>query len=251
MKRILTAAVLAAALVALAMTTTGCTRVRLAENPDTRTTSETKTVAIGDAKSVEAEVRMGVGELTMSVEPTTSDLLRAGFTYAPVSWKPTVTYDVSSGVGRLLVAQPDSSGVPAFGGAKNTWDLKLDGGVPTRLKLVLGVGTSRIDLRGLDLTSLDAVTGVGDTTIDLSGPRTTDLAGRIQAGVGNIVVRLPKNVGVRVSGRQDGVGSFNAEGFTAQGDYWVNDAYSDPGPKIDIQFERGVGDATLVLVDQP
>ena len=212
MKRILTAAVLAAALVALAMTTTGCTRVRLAENPGTRTTSETKTVAIGDAKSVEAEVRMGVGELTMSVEPTTSDLLRAGFTYAPVSWKPTVTYDVSSGVGRLLVAQPDSSGVPAFGGAKNTWDLKLDGG---------------------------------------SGPRTTDLAGRIQAGVGNIVVRLPKNVGVRVSGRQDGVGSFNAEGFTAQGDYWVNDAYSGPGPRIDIQFERGVGAATLVLVDQP
>jgi hypothetical protein len=153
------------------------------------------------------------------------------------------------GVGQLLVEQPNTADVAAFRDTKNTWDLKLGGDVPTKLKLRLGVGSSKVDLRGLDLTSIDAVTGVGETTIDLSGPRTTDLTGRIEAGVGTIVVRLPKNVGVRVTGRQDGVGRFNADGFKAEGDSWVNDAYTGPGPKIDIEFVRGVGDATLVLVD--
>jgi hypothetical protein len=248
MRRITIAAVAVLAIVALA-TTTGCTRVRLADDPSTRTTSDTKAVALEGATSVETEVRMGVGELTISVEPTTTDVLDARFVYAPVSWKPTVDYSVASGVGRLLVEQPNTTDVAAFRDTKNSWDLKLGGGVPTKLTLRLGVGSSKVDLRGLDLTSIDAVTGVGDTTIDLSGPRTKDLSGRIEAGVGRITVRVPRNVGVRFSGRQDGVGNFTADGFKAEGNSWVNDAYSGAGPKIDIDFVRGVGDATLVLVD--
>lgn len=249
MRRTTTALVVSLALFALMMTTTGCTRVRLADDPTTRTTNESKTVALGGATSVEAEIRQGVGELRLSVEPTGTELLKADFEYAPVSWKPTVDYSVSSGVGQLLVEQPSSGDVAAFRDTKNTWDLKLAAGVPTKLKLRLGVGTSKVDLRGMDLTSIDAVTGVGDTTIDLSGPRTKDLTGRIEAGVGRITVRLPRGVGVRFSGRQDGVGNFTADGFKAEGNSWVNDAYSGPGPKIDIDFVRGVGDATLVLVD--
>jgi hypothetical protein len=248
MRRRLTTGAVVLALVALAATT-GCTRVRLTDDPSTRTTHDTKTVALESATSVEAEVHMGVGELTLSVEPTTTDLLKADFVYAPLSWKPTVDYKVASGVGQLFVEQPQTADVAAFRDTQNTWDLKLGAGVPTTLKLRLGVGSSDVDLRGLDLTAIDAVTGVGKTTIDLSGPRTTDLSGRIEAGVGSIVIRLPKNVGVRVSGRQDGVGRFSADGFKAEGDYWVNDAYAGPGPKIDIEFLRGVGDATLVLVD--
>ena len=248
MRRIAIAAVAVLAIVALA-TTTGCTRVRLTDDPNTRTTTDTKTVALGGATSVEAEIRMGVGDLRLSTEPTTTDALSARFEYAPVSWKPTVDYSVSSGVGQLLVEQPNTTDVGVFRDTKNSWELKLAGGVPTRLTLRLGVGSSKVDLRGLDLSSIDAVTGVGDTTIDLSGPRTKDLTGRIEAGVGRITVRLPRNVGVRFTGRQDGVGNFTADGFTAEGTSWVNDAYSGSGPKIDIDFVRGVGDATLVLVD--
>jgi hypothetical protein len=248
MRRILTAGAVLLAVVALAATT-GCTRVRLSEDPNTRTTTDNKTVALGGATSVETEIRQGVGELRVSVEPTTTDVLKADFTYAPVSWKPTVDYSVSSGVGQLLVEQPNTTDVAAFHDTENTWNVRLAGGVPTKLKLRLGVGTSKVDLRGLDLTSIDTVTGVGDSTIDLSGPRTRDLTGRIEAGVGRITVRLPRNVGVRFSGRQDGVGNFTADGFKAEGNSWVNDAYSGPGPKIDIDFIRGVGDATLVLVD--
>lgn len=248
MRRIAIAAVAVLAIVALA-TTSGCTRVRLADDPNTRTTTNTKTVALGGATSVETEIRIGVGELRLSAEPTTTDVLDARFVYAPLSWKPTVDYSVSSGLGRLLVEQPSTADVSAFRDTKNSWDVKLGGGVPTRLTLRLGVGSGKVDLRGLDLTSIDAVTGVGDTTIDLSGPRAKDLTGRIEAGVGRITVRLPRNVGVRFTGRQDGVGNFTADGFKAEGNAWVNDAYSGSGPKIDIDFVRGVGDATLVLVD--
>jgi len=69
------------------------------------------------------------------------------------------------------------------------------------------------------------------------------------AGVGKVVLRLPEGVGVRITGREDGVGSFAADGFIAQGDSWVNEAYSAAsGPKIELDLTRGVGDVTLVLV---
>lgn len=249
MRKTFTATALVVALVAAAAMVTGCTRVRLADDPKTRTTRESKTVARGGAGSVETEIRMKVGELRLSVEPSATDLLRADFLYAPASWKPTVSYKLASGVGRLLVEQPDAASMTAFRDLKNNWELVVDGEVPTKLKLRLGVGTSAINLRGANLTSIDAVTGVGETTIDLSGPRTRDLTGRIEAGVGSITVHLPKTIGVRVTGRQDGVGDFTADGFKAEGNSWVNDAYSGPGPKIDIDFVRGVGDAKLVLED--
>jgi hypothetical protein len=171
------------------------------------------------------------------------------FVYAPASWEPEVAYTVSGDVGNLSVRQPDNMGVSPFTNVRNTWNVRLATGVPTDLTLQLGVGHSVVDLRGIDLTNLNVLTGVGDTTVDLSGARSSDLGARVEAGVGSLTLRVPRSVGVRVTGRQDGVGHFSADGFTARGDSWVNDAYSGSGPKIEIDLVRGVGDITLVMVD--
>jgi hypothetical protein len=127
--------------------------------------------------------------------------------------------------------------------------VRLGGGVPTALDLQLGVGTSRIDLRALDVTDLSVLTGVGDTVIDLSGPRARSLHGRIEAGVGSLVVKLPNDVGVRVTGRGEGIGEFSAVGLHEDNGVWVNDAYAGDGPRIEIDVNRGVGEVTIEMVD--
>ncbi|HEX9094260.1 MAG TPA: toast rack family protein [Coriobacteriia bacterium] len=232
---------------ATALTTTGCRAVRL---PDTsRTTSESKTVALDGATTIETRIRMGVGELSLSGETSATDALKADFTYEPVSWKPEVSYAVDGGVGKLEVRQPEPTEVPAFKSAHNTWGLVLAGGAPTDLSLQLGVGRSVVDLRNVDVRKLDVLSGVGDCTVDLTGPRANGLTGRVEAGVGKLTIRLPKGVGVRVGGREDGVGHTTADGFIAQGGSWVNEAYSGSGPRIEIELVRGIGDVTLVLVD--
>jgi hypothetical protein len=249
MRRKLLAVATATVLVAALATTTGCTRVRLSDRPETRTFTTNKSVALAGATTLTTELRVGVGELTVSSLDSSANAMVGDFTYAPASWAPEVDYAVSGDTGRLVVRQPSQVETPFFSDVHNTWNVRLPKGVPTDLTLQLGVGTSKVDLTGLDLTALNVLTGVGDTTIDLSGPRTADLSGRIEAGVGKLTVRLPKTVGVRVNGREDGVGQFSADGFTAQGNYWVNAAYGGAGPKIEIDLIRGVGDVTLVLVD--
>ena len=239
-------AVLAIAAVAAG---TGCTRVRLQDRPETRTVKEDRSVALEGAKSLRAQVRMGVGELTLSSEPSSTDAMRGSFTYTPASWKPEVDYRVSGGVGELAVRQPENTRIGALRDATNIWDVRLGGGVPVRLDLQLGVGRSDIDLRGMDVTDLRVRTGVGDTVIDLSGPRTGSTQGSIEAGVGSLLLKLPKDVGVRVTAQEKGVGNFNAVGLHAEGGAWVNDAYDGAGPKIEIEVKRGVGDVTIEVVD--
>jgi hypothetical protein len=246
-------AVLAVLAVGALMAGTGCTRVRLQDSPDTRTFRETKTVPLEGAKELRAEIKQGVGEFRLSGESTattsSAPTFRGDFTFAPESWRPEVSYALSGTRGDLTVRQPDNSQAPTLHDVTYGWTLALPAGVPTELDLTLGVGNSEVDLRGLDVTRLDMLTGVGNTTVDLSGPRTGALTGRIEAGVGQLTVKLPTGVGVRISGSEDGVGDFSADGFIARGSGWENAAYATgTGPKIDIDLQRGVGNVTLLLV---
>lgn len=247
-KTIAVVAVLLAVFAALA--SGGCTRVKLAENPQTAVHTDTASIPLGSAAMLDANVEIGVGELALSGETSSTDALGGTFRYAPASWKPEVKYSVEGTVGKLSVRQPESSGIPAFGASENTWKLKLAGGVPTNLAVQLGVGESTVDLRGVDVRELDVLTGVGKATIDLSGARTADMGGAIECGVGEVIVRLPKSTGVRVTGGEDGVGDLRADGFTTQDGGLANVAWrSGTGPKIDIRINRGIGDITLELVD--
>jgi hypothetical protein len=261
MRRTLIAACAAVLALAMLATITGCTRVRLQDSPSARTYTDNKTVPLAGATRLQTVISIGVGELTVVAADTSASVGASGsaeasgaamvgsFIYTPKDWVPEVTYAVAGDTGTLRVRQNDRLGGFPFGRPRNTWNLRLPANVPTDLTLTLGVGESTIDLRGADLTDLNVRTGVGATTIDLSGAHTADLGARVEAGVGSLTLRVPRNVGVRVTGRKDGVGDFAADGFTAQGNTWVNDAYSAAGPKIEIDLVRGVGDVTLVMVD--
>jgi hypothetical protein len=249
MRRTLTVAAAGTLALALLLGTTGCTRVKLQDLPQTRAETLDKTVALDGATSLRTEIMQGVGELTVTGLETSSTAMTGRFVYAPADWKPEVSYSATGGVGTLAIRQPAHTDVQLFEHSENTWDVRLAKGIPTDLKLTLGVGTSDIDLRGVDLTSLDVVNGVGETKIDLSGARATGFSGSIESGVGKLTLRLPRSVGARVTGGKGGIGEFVADGVRVSSDSWVNDAWSGTGPKIDITLHRGVGEVDILLVD--
>ncbi len=240
---------------------TGCRRVKLTETPSGKrleVSTETTAVALGEAEGLDVTVRQGVGVLKLAAgEPSSTTAMDATFSYAPAEWKPEVTYSVEETRGVLYVGQPEIGVGPNFGTTENEWTIKVAPGMPAKLSLKLGVGESDVDLRGVDVTGLEAITGVGEATFDLSGERTHDLTARIQAGVGELTVRVPSDVGVRIIGAQDGLGDFTAHNFerddsagaTPDGNDLVNAAYSADGPKIELFLTRGIGDVRVVSVD--
>lgn len=222
----------------------GCTRVRL-EKPDP--TNEMRSVSRGSAQRLRARVSMGAGELI--VRGGAADLMDAEFTFAPRSWRPLVAYSVSGDVGSLSVRQPSVCDVGKwpFGDSRSTWDVRLSDRIPTDLAVELGAGDGGLALGTLDLRQLEVNLGAGDVTIDLTGTPEHDLSADISGGVGSLTLRVPRDVGVRVTGRHDGVGSYDAPGFTADGEAFVNDAYGQSDVTLDITLVRGVGDVRVEM----
>ncbi len=230
--------------------------------------TESKTVELGGADSVRVDIDLGAGEL--DVDGGAAELLDATFTYNVAELKPEVSY---SG-GRLSVDTPNvRAGIGSLwdvGKYRNEWDLRLNDDVPMEMRVTVGAGRTDLKLGSLALTRLDVDGGAGEVVVDLSGSTSltdlavkggagelrvdltgtwsSDLEGRIGAGVGKTTVTLPRDTGVRVK-VQTGIGKVVAAGLTKEGEYYTNDAYGQTEATVYLEVEAGVGQIELKLAD--
>jgi hypothetical protein len=225
-----------ACLVGAALIGAGCTPY---ERQDT---SESRTVELGGAQSARVQVDMGAGELRVS--GSGSKLLDAEFHYSAIQWKPEVKYDVTGGRGYLIVRQPPIHGFNT-GNQENRWDLSLNDRIPLDLHVHLGAGQGIFKLSGMAVRRLEVDIGAGEVQVDLTGPWDQDLDGRIQGGVGEATLRLPREVGVRVEAT-GGLGGIHAEGLRKEGHYYFNDAYGKSTVRLRLAVTGGIGQINLI-----
>jgi len=226
--------------------------------------TKSQTVELGGADSVDVEIQMGAGELDVS--GGASELLDATFTYNVEELNPQATYDG----GMLVVKDSDvKEGIRSLFDLdeyRNEWDLTFNDDVPMEMRIDLGAGRSNLALGTLALNSLNIKGGAGEVDLDLSGSQelsrldfdmgagtvTIDLTGdwqndldaRLSGGLGEITLRLPGNVGVRVN-VETGIGGVDASGLTKDGDTYTNDAYGVSDVTLLLDVEGGVGQIYL------
>jgi len=224
----------------------GCVRVDLDE--DSSTTHSTEKVDLGDAEEVHVSIDMGAGGLVVASDPTLS-LMEGDFTYRPSSLEPRVEYTIHDGSGALSVKTPGSIQLNLGVSMRYAWEIRLAEDVPMSLDVNMGAGESNLDLGDLTLTALKVDLGAGDATIDLSGDPKQDLDADINAGIGQLTLIVPRDAGVRIVGYKDGVGAYQADGFTIDGDALENDAYETSDVTYDITLRRGVGEVIIQMAD--
>ncbi len=203
--------------------------------------TESKSVELGDARSVRVEINLGAGNL--EVTGGAEKLLEADFNYNVAKLKPEVEYTD----GTLIVRQPDVSGMPDLRDItdyKNEWGLRLYDDVPMDLSVDVGAGFSNLHLAGLSLTGLDVTLGAGTYTLDLSGDWARDLNVTIDAGAATITVLLPREVGVHVN-VESGPHTIDATGLTQDGDVYTNAAYGVSEVTMQIDMDAGIGTINL------
>jgi hypothetical protein len=206
---------------------------------------ESKSVALKNADSVRAQLKMGAGEL--HITGGADQLMDGDFSYNVSEWKPKVSYDVNGQKGELVVQQGSANSGSVGAKARNEWDISLNDEVPTDLVVKMGAGESDLDLDSLALTGLDLQMGAGKTTVDLTGDYARSFDSSIEGGVGEATVLVPSEVGVRVRA-EGGLGKINAEGFQREGDSYVNDVYGDSDVNLDLDVQGGVGQINLEVV---
>ena len=208
--------------------------------------TESQSVELGDAKSVNVNVNMGAGNLTVS--GGAEKLLEADFTYNVAKLKPEVKYTD----GTLVVWQPNGKGLSDLRGItdyRNEWGLRLNDEVPMDLRVDVGGGVSDLQLAGLSLTRLDVILGAGTSTIDLNGDWLRDLDITINAGAADVSVRLPRDIGVRVN-VEDGPHTIDATDLKQDGNIYTNAAYGVSNMTLHVNISAGIGRINLEVDDQ-
>jgi hypothetical protein len=199
-----------------------------------------QTVELKDAKSINAKLEMGAGQLTIN-----SGAMRAmetDFTYTDSYDEPRVDYSVTGGVGNLNITQGSRS--VHMGRSQNDWNVHFSKDIPLELKIDMGAGQGNLHLRDVPLTRLDLNIGAGQVDVDLTGDRKTDLKADIEGGVGQANIRLPKNVGV-IAEASGGIGSIEVHGLKRSDGSYTNEAYGKSPTTIRLKVEGGIGQIVL------
>jgi hypothetical protein len=215
--------------------------------PSSRVTGELKSeaqrVGAGGASSLQAEIKMTQGVLQLTGGAT--DVMDADFTYDDADWKrPSVEYAVdAAGQGNLVVKQK-ATHRPAMRQGRSEWVIRLNRELPTELNLRFGSGKAELKLGSLALTRLRVESGVGELALDLSGEWRHSLEAFIKASIGDTVLRLPQDVGVRVQSSV-GFGSVHPRGLTWDGEAYTNALYGQAAVTLGINVEGGLGKISL------
>jgi hypothetical protein len=211
------------------------------DNPGT-TERESRTVELKGARSVQVNVEMGAGELKM--RGGAAPLMDADFLYSRAEWKPEVKYDVSGGRGTLIVRQNGNHTIGSNN--KNEWQLRLNEDVPMDVSVKVGAGEGVLDLGNVSLRSLNIEMGVGELKLNLTGhPRNDNVDVRINGGVGEATVRLPRRARLEVEAH-GGIGEITTSGFTKRGDLWVNEPSGETGATMHVSVNGGIGGMHLI-----
>lgn len=126
-------------------------------------------------------------------------------------------------------------------------DLNVGKQTLDRLKIEAGLGDVDVNVAGGNIGRLDYQSGAGSTVIDLRGNWEDDLVATIEGGLGDLRVIVPRDAGVRVD-VELGLGDIHADGFTIDGDAFVNEAYEDGAEvTLSIDIQGGAGSVTLEM----
>jgi hypothetical protein len=106
---------------------------------------------------------------------------------------------------------------------------------------VFGLGNSRCD-------EIEFEGGMGSVTLDFSGAWTSNARVEVKMAVGELTLRLPRQLGVRVT-MDKFLSSFEPAGLVRRGDGFQSSNYERASPRLDLEISTAVGDVSVEWVD--
>lgn len=131
-------------------------------------------------------------------------------------------------------------GLPSFLNNRNSsWVVGLAPNIPLVLRIKTGVGSSRLNLRGLKVTDLSLGSGVGQTLVTL--PALGRVTARVESGVGETNIFIPRGMESRVR-VSNGIGAIQISGdYQRIGDVHTSSGFETASNRVELEIDGGVG----------
>lgn len=204
------------------------------------TIQEHKAIEMDRSESTRLDLKIGAGEL--KVGGGAAKKLEADFAYTE-ALKPTLDSRTSGGTSEITISQ--AGGGLSFGNNTSRWDLRLNDRVPVEVVAKLGAGQADMTLGSLNLRGLNMDIGVGEVNVDLRGTPRQSYDVRINGGVGEAKVFLPRTVGITANAK-GGIGEVNVQGLEKRGERWINPGHENDPVQITLDARGGVGEIRIV-----
>lgn len=118
-------------------------------------------------------------------------------------------------------------------------------------RLSLEAGAASLEVAGIANARARDVSfqgGVGATTLDFSGDWEQDLSASVKIGVGSVVLRIPRGVGVRVS-RSSFLSSFDSQGLVKRGSDFFSTDWETAARKLELDINAAFGSVAIEWIN--
>jgi hypothetical protein len=185
---------------------------------------QTRQVNLDGAKRVKAVIQFGDGRL--DVEGGDPELLSGEFLYNLPELEPVIVYDVQGEQG-VLDVRHESQAIPwdrLAREVRNEWQLRLTDRVPLDLDIAVGASDGKLQLGGLQLTSLGLTAGAADMVMSFASPNPERLGSlHIRSGAAKLELLDLGNANLDELTFDGGTGTYT---FDFRGD-WKRSARAD------------------------
>jgi hypothetical protein len=114
-----------------------------------------------------------------------------------------------------------------------------------------GAGAAELAVVGLGNSRCESITfdgGMGKVTLDFGGAWTAGSRARIRMAVGDLTLRLPRQVGIRLT-TDKFLSSLDPAGLVRQGNSYVSPGYAAAPQHLDIELSTTIGGVKVEWVD--
>jgi hypothetical protein len=117
------------------------------------------------------------------------------------------------------------------------------------IRLKNGVGNlEAVGLGNLNFRDLEFEGGVGAATLDFTGEWKQNADIRVQVGVGGVVVRVPRDLGVKVEAQKHLLSGLQLERFTQRDSLYYSENYDTAPFRIFLRIATGIGGLKITWV---
>ncbi|MBC8278214.1 MAG: hypothetical protein H8E46_08280 [FCB group bacterium] len=195
-----------------------------------------KEIPLGEEKSVEIFMEMGLADLKITAGESQSILL-AHVNYNPDKIKPIIDYSPGK-IGRLEIECRKKSRVKFddLDHDENEWRLAFTDRIPLEIDLELGMGEGELDLTGLLITGMTIDAGLSELIIEFDEPNKEVIERlRVDSGLGEFVAKGLLNANIDEFRFSGGLGSSEL--------YFTGESHRPTEAKIEV----GLGSLEITL----
>jgi len=238
--------------------------ISFGQNSDQELMELRKTISLENIKELESEIEFPVGGIVVTT--TTRNEVKGIFQYNEERWKPEISFRKEEKKGYLEISADREGDWDEYDDSdENVWAISLPERVVHELEIEMAAGKSKINLEGCKIKNfefamaagetkinlrntsvkdLEIDAAVGEAIVDLSGDWENDLDASITGALGEITIKLPDDIGVKLD-VHGLLGEVDAPGFTKRRRTYTNDLYGKTEHTLYIDLTGGLGEINI------